>query len=123
MRRKPNRPPIYDTFRDACARRGTNLSTVLNDCNRSSGNTGAWKTGSYPKLDIAMDMCERLNMSLDELCYGAHNTDTVILTDNQREWLRIIECIPEDKQQMCKDFLKTHAVVPEKYEEQGKRIS
>ena len=42
------------------------------------------------------------------------------LPASDMEWLEIIHRIPKDKQQMCKDFLKTHMAVPEKYH-QGKR--
>ena len=31
------------------------------------------------------------------------------------EWIEIITHIPDDKQEMCKDFLRTHMVIPEKY--------
>ena len=115
MQKKSTRPPIYDTFRAVCKAKGTSISNVLIDCNRSSGSTGAWKNGTYPNLDIVMDMAELLNVSLDQLCYGLNSTRSVILTENQREWLEIIDNIPNNKQEMCKDFLRTHVVVPDKY--------
>lgn len=121
MQRKAKRKPIYDLFRHACAEKGTNITTVLNACGRSDGSTGSWKAGSFPKLDIVMDIAEYLGISLDELCYGLDNSRSVILDDNEREWLSIVRRIPADRQQMCKDFILTHASIPEKYEE--KRIS
>ena len=120
-----NRPSdgVYTQFKKACRERGTTISTVLKACGRSDGNTGAWKKGTYPRLDIAMDIAEYLGMSLDELCYS-DSSHTVILDDNQREWLSIIKRIPEDKQQLCKDFIQTHAAAPVKYDpELGEKIS
>lgn len=121
MRRKSKREPIYEQLRNACKSKGTTLSRTLNECGWSDGNTGAWKVSSYPRLDIMMDISEHLNMSLDELCYGIDKARAVVIDDNEREWLSIIRRIPEDKQKMCRDFIETHAVEPEKTTE--KRIS
>ena len=115
-----NRESLYENFRHACSTRGTNVSAILRECGRSTGNTGAWKAGAFPRLDVAMDIADYLGISLDELCYGVEGSKAVIIDDSQREWLEIALRIPEDKQQMCKDFLKTHAVIPEKYEGQKK---
>ena len=60
-----------------------------------------------------MEMAEYLGVSLDELVYGETHKNE--LSDSDREWLDIIAHIPEEKQKMCKDFLRTHMVVPEKY--------
>lgn len=115
-----NRESLYENFRHACSLKGTNVSTVLRECGRSTGNTGAWKVGAFPRLDVAMDIADYLGVSLDELCYGVEGSKAVIIDDSQREWLEIALRIPKDKQQMCKDFLKTHAVIPEKYEDRKK---
>ena len=62
---------FYDNFKEACERKGTNISTVLSEINRASGNTGSWKIGKFPRLDIVMEMAEHLEMSLDDLVYGS----------------------------------------------------
>lgn len=113
---------FYDNFKDACERKGTNISTVLSKIGRASGNTGSWKIGKYPRMDIVMEMAEYLHISIDELIYGrgnapyankeAHNCE---LDGIDQEWIEIISHIPSDRQQMCKDFLRTHMVLPEKY--------
>lgn len=108
---------FYDNVRAVCRRKGTNVSTVLKSIDRSTGLTGRWKHGSYPSLDIAMEMAEYLGITLDELVYNrvpqTPYNDSVI----DPEWIDIITHIPEDKQKMCKDFLRTHMIVPEKFDE------
>ena len=124
MSSKPTRKSVYPELQQACRNRGTTLTAVLNAVNRSDGNTGQWKAGSFPRLDVVMDIAEHIGVSLDELCYG-ENSRTVLLTESQQEWLRLIARIPEDRHQMCRDFLSTHAVKPEKYSNKraGEKIS
>ena len=120
MSEPKQREGIYNNFRNACMAKGTNISRVLQECGRSNGNTGSWKVGTFPRLNVAMDIAEYLGISLDELCYGIKNSKAVIINESQREWLDLASRIPEDRQQMCKDFLNTHAVVPQKYEDEKK---
>ena len=61
---------LYDRFREACEKRGTTITQVLRDIGRAEGNTGSWKAGKSPKLDIVMEMAEHLNMTLDDFVYG-----------------------------------------------------
>lgn len=103
---------FYDNFLSACHSRGTNLTSVLKALGKSTGNTGSWKSTTYPKLDIVMEMANYLGMSLDELVYGSESK-AVILTDSDKEWLDLIARIPEDKKAMCKAFLETHVAVQE----------
>lgn len=115
---------FYDNFKAACERKGTNITTVLKEIGRASGNTGTWKVGRYPKLDIVMEMAEYLQISTDELIYGKGKAPYAETQKNEydidEEWIDIISHIPEDRQQMCKDFLRTHMVVPEKYADSKK---
>lgn len=109
---------FYENFKAACARRGTNLSTVLDKLGRASGNSGNWKNGKFPRIDILMEMAEYLHASTDELIYGWGNGPGIDeLKKNQLdpEWIDIINHIPDERQQICKDFLRTHMVLPEKY--------
>ncbi|MDO4649756.1 MAG: hypothetical protein Q4B26_14020 [Eubacteriales bacterium] len=110
---------FYDNFRAACERKGTTLTAVLREIGRASGNTGTWKDGRFPKLDAAMEIAEYLQISIDELVYGLGHSSTDKAHSGEfsidSEWVDIISHIPEDKQQMCKDFLRTHMVIPDKY--------
>ena len=96
---------FYDNFNEVCRQKGTTITGVLKALGKSTGSTGTWREGKFPKLDTVMEMAEFLGVSLDELVYG--KTQFNALSDSEREWL--------EKQKMCKDFLRTHMVVPEKY--------
>lgn len=104
---------FYDNFNDICRSKGTTITGVLKAIGKSTGSTGTWREGKFPKLDTVMEMAEYLGVSLDELVYGETHKNE--LSDSDREWLDIIAHIPKEKQKMCKDFLRTHMVVPEKY--------
>ena len=104
---------FYDNFNEVCRQKGTTITGVLKALGKSTGSTVTWREGKFPKLDTVMEMAEFLGVSLDELVYG--KTQFNALSDSEREWLDIIAHIPEEKQKMCKDFLRTHMVVPEKY--------
>ncbi len=110
---------FYDNFKAACARKGTTITAVLAEIGRASGNTGGWKMGKYPRLDIVTEIADYLNISLDELVYGLERAPSAKSAQNNEldsEWYEIISQIPEDRQQLCKDFLRTHMVsTPAKY--------
>ena len=104
---------FYDNLRAVCAEKGTTVTTVLKELHMSTGSTGKWKEGSIPKSDTVMPLAEHLDVSLDYLVYGRKLYTEVPGLDP--EWIEIITHIPDDKQEMCKDFLRTHMVIPEKY--------
>lgn len=106
---------FYDNFTRACRAKGTTITTVLKAIGKSSGNTGNWSAGGFPRLDIVMEMAKYLDISLDELVYG-HISSLNNLSDSEKEWLDIISRIPEDKQMLCKDILLSHLVAPENYD-------
>ena len=110
---------FYDNFKAACERHGNAALDCLKELGRASGNTGTWKMGRYPKLDIVMEIAEYLHISTDELIYGKGQAPYSETQNNEPpvddEWVEIISHIPADRQQMCKDFLRTHMIVPEKY--------
>ena len=104
---------FYDNFNEVCRQKGTTITGVLKALGKSTGSTGTWREGKFPKLDTVMEMAEFLGVSLDELVY--EKLSLMRCQIREREWLDIIAHIPEEKQKMCKDFLRTHMVVPEKY--------
>ena len=95
---------FYDNFNDIFRSKGTTITGVLKAIGKSTGSTGTWREGKFPKLDTVMEMAEYLGVSLDELVYGETHKNE--LSDSDREWLDIIAHIPEEKQKMCKDFLR-----------------
>ena len=105
---------FYDNFKAACSQKGTTLTTVLRAIGRSTGATGRWSSGSFPSLDIVIEIADHLGISLDELVFGV-SKERMSLSDSDKEWLDIIARIPKERHQMCKDFLKTHMTIPDKY--------
>ena len=87
---------LYDRFREACEKRGTTITQVLRDIGRAEGNTGSWKAGKSPKLDIVMEMAEHLNMTLDDFVYGDNppiakpSTQNSELSDMEQELLEVL---------------------------------
>ena len=57
---------FYDNFKAACERKGTTITAVLADIGRASGNTGGWKMGKFPRLDIVMEIAEYLQISIED---------------------------------------------------------
>lgn len=110
---------FYDNFKDACARKGTNISKVLTEIGRATSNTGGWKAGKFPRMDIIVEMAEYLQISTDELIYGHGRAPYALRmarkNEIESEWVEIITQIPQEKHEMCKDFLRTHMATPEKY--------
>lgn len=110
---------FYDNFREACSRKGTTITSALKAIGRSTSCTGGWSRGKFPGLDICMELSEYLGIGLDELVYGKKGADAPaeMLSSSDREWLEIVRRIPLEKQELCKDFMRTHMVVPEKYQD------
>ena len=106
---------FYTNLLKICAERDTNVTQALKDIGHSDGCVGRWKRGALPTMAIAIDLANHLHVSLDELAFGK-SLNVPNLSDEDKEWLSIIHSIPVERQQMCKDFLKTHMVVQqEKY--------
>lgn len=110
---------FYETVNKICKDKGTTATTVLREIGASTGNVSKWKKGSIPNIDLALRFAQHLGVSLDYLVTGIESGATQLsvvgVSESEREWLSIIHAIPEDKQEMCKDFLRTHMAVPEKY--------
>lgn len=110
---------VYDNFIDVCKEKGTSVTTVLKALGKSTGSTGNWSKGQFPRLDIVMEMADYLGVTIDKLVYNREIAPST-LSDSEQEWLNIISQIPIEKQPMCKDFLRTHMVKPEKYKDKKK---
>jgi transcriptional regulator with XRE-family HTH domain len=107
---------FYDNIYKICTEKGTTPTTVLKELGFSTGNVSKWKKGSIPNVEITLAIARHLGVTMDYLVTGekAHVGTSVV----DPEWIEIISRIPEDRHQMCKDFLRTHMVIPEKYADQ-----
>jgi len=106
---------FYDNVCKICDDMGVSPTTILRELGFSTGNISKWKQGSVPNIDLALAFARRLGVSLDYLCTLEAPASGGALSKEEREWLDIVSRIPEDRHQLCKDFLKTHMVIPEKY--------
>lgn len=109
---------LYNRLCDVCFEKGTTLTAVLRDLNISTGNISRWKKGSLPNIDTVAKIADHLGVSIDYLVGHSCDDNAVPTTSaiSDPEWAEIISHIPAENQQMCKDFLKTHMVVHNKYE-------
>ena len=117
---------FYETVNRICREKGTTATTVLKAIGASTGNVSKWKNGSIPNIDLALRFARYLGITLDYLVTGEDVYSAPLpvpesgLSSDDAEWLSIIRGIPAEKQEMCKDFLRTHAYVPEKYADKKK---
>lgn len=83
--------------------------------NVSKATVNGWKIrNGSPSADLIAPIARFFHVSTDFLLTGEEvKAKTLSLEDE--EWLDIIRRIPEDRQSMCRDFLRTHMVIPEKY--------
>jgi len=105
---------LYTNFKRACKKRGTTITNALRSIGRAEGNTGSWKAGNFPRLDLVIDLAKHLDISLDELVFG-DEAKAVVLTSDEEKWLDLLSRIPFEKQEVCYAFLSTHEARPEKY--------
>lgn len=111
---------FYDNICTICKEKGTTPTTVLRELGYSTGNVSKWKKGSIPNIDLALAIARKLDISLDYLITLKEFAPKNMLSISEREWLNIIAHIPENKHEMCKDFLRTHMVVPDKHSDKKK---
>ena len=105
---------FYDDIRRVCDEKDTKPSIILKELNMSTGNMSKWKHGTSPTVDIAVKLAHHLGVSLSYLC-APEDILEVKYPEEFAPWIEVIERIPEERRQMCLDFLKTHMVVPEKF--------
>ena len=105
---------FYDDIYRVCSERGTKPTIVLKELGLSTGNISKWKKGTSPTVEIAKRISKHLGVSLSYLCNPSDILE-VVYPPKYQKWIDVIDRIPEDKNDMCLDFLKTHMVEPEKY--------
>ena len=107
---------FYDNIYKICSEKGTTPTTVLKALGFSSGNVSKWKKGSVPNLDMAYQIAQHLGVTVDSLVTGEEpQISGQAIPEIDPEWIDIITRIPDEQQELCKDFLRTHMVIPDKY--------
>lgn len=108
---------FYDEMQRVCAEKGVKPTTVLKECGFSSGNMSKWKNGTSPTVDVAARLAQQLGVSLSYLCNPSDIVE-IRYPEEYRDWIDVIDRIPEEKRAMCIAFLQTHMAadpMPQKY--------
>ena len=103
---------FYDDVYRVCAEKGTKPTVMLRELGLSTGNISKWKNGTSPTVEVATRIAHHLGVSLSYLC-SPEDVLEVKYPAEFDEWIAVVERIPEERRQMCLDFLKTHMAVPE----------
>ena len=106
---------FYNSLKRVCKAKGTALTVVMRKLNLNEDYISQWKSGISPRLDIVCKIACYLDVSIDYLVMGHAADSTLDTIALDPEWIEIITHIPEERQQMCKDFMRTHMVIPQKY--------
>lgn len=84
--------------------------------NVKKATVNGWKIrNGNPSSDLIAPIAKFFHVSTDFILTG-EEIESKTLSIEDEDWLDIIHQIPEEKQSMCKDFLRTHMVTDEKYE-------
>ena len=83
---------FYDRLRDICKERGTTLSAVLKDLGLSTGSTGSWKKGQFPKGDVLKKISEYLDVSIDYIIFGEYKSD---LNNDEKHLVELYRKTPD----------------------------
>lgn len=81
----------------------------------SKATVNGWQQKNRnPSADLIVPLARFFRVSTDFILTGEEAKHDILSIEDQ-EWLDIIHRIPEDRQSMCKDFLKTHMAIPDRY--------
>ena len=94
---------------------GLQQKELADAINVSKATVNGWKIrkGS-PSADLISPIAKFFHVSTDFLLTG-EEAESKTLSLEDEEWLNIIHRIPEDRQSMCKDFLRTHMQIRGKH--------
>ena len=71
---------FYDNLRKVCKARNTTPTTILKELGMSTGNTGKWKNGGVPSVDVAYKIAKLLDVSVEFLLVGEEHIPTMCLS-------------------------------------------
>lgn len=58
---------FYERLKSTCNLRGTNITKICNELNISTANTGRWKSGGMPSVEVLSKLANILDVSTDYL--------------------------------------------------------
>jgi transcriptional regulator with XRE-family HTH domain len=58
---------FYEQLKIACEKKQTTVTALLKSFNLSTANTGKWKNGGFPSVEVLLRISQYLNVSTDYL--------------------------------------------------------
>ena len=83
---------FYERLNFLCKERNISLSHMLSEIGLSTGSTGNWKKGQFPKGDALILMARYLETSVDYLLFGEYYN---FLSYDEQKLIDLYEAIPE----------------------------
>ncbi len=65
---------FYEQLKLACEQKGLSVTALLNKMGLSTSNTGKWKNGGFPSVDILIKLSSELDVTTDYLLTGKQTT-------------------------------------------------
>lgn len=97
--------------------RGFSQKELAEAIKAKPGTVSGWnKPNRNPSSEYIVAIAQFLNVPIYYLLTGKDDSEA-ILSKEDLDWLDIIHQIPEERRDMCKDFLRTHMVIPEKHQD------
>jgi len=69
---------FYEQLKIACARNNISPSALAREFGLSTANTGRWKNGGLPSVDILLKFAERLGVTTDFLLKGDMQEQSIL---------------------------------------------
>lgn len=98
---------FWDRFYDLCIKNGTKPSPVVKQLGISSGSVTKWKNGTLPTLETAILIANHFNVSVGYLTGDSDNPEPPQKEPTRQEIDKLIDKMPESKQEALLNFLKT----------------
>ena len=83
---------FYERLKQLCKSRDTTVTNMLKDLGLSTGSTGNWKKGQYPKGDVLAKLADYLNTSIDYIMFGEYRDN---MTDDEKKLVELYRTSPE----------------------------
>ena len=102
---------FYDVFIGLCNQKNISPSKAAGEIGFNKSSISNWKKNGYtPRKEIAVKIAEYFNVSVDYLLTGDEKENAPskerALTPTQKEFIDLLDAMPEDKQQMLLQMIK-----------------
>ena len=83
---------FYERLKLLCKEHNTTITNMLKDLSLSTGSTGNWKKGQFPKGDILAKIADYLDTSIDYIVFGEYRDN---LTDEEKKLVELYKSAPD----------------------------